>query len=36
MELIDREFVRRALPARPADGHKGTFGKVLCRKTVLY
>lgn len=28
MELIDREFVRRALPARPADGHKGTFGKV--------
>ena len=28
MELIDREFVRRALPARPADGHKGIFGKV--------
>lgn len=28
MELIDRGFVRRALPARPADGHKGTFGKV--------
>lgn len=28
MEQIDREFVRRALPARPADGHKGTFGKV--------
>ena len=28
MELIDREFVRRALPARPANGHKGTFGKV--------
>ena len=28
MELIDREFVRRALPARPAGGHKGTFGKV--------
>lgn len=28
MELIDREFVRRALPARPADGHKGAFGKV--------
>lgn len=28
MELIDREFLRRALPARPADGHKGTFGKV--------
>lgn len=28
MERIDRELVRRLLPRRRADGHKGTFGKV--------
>lgn len=28
-ELTDRETVTRTLPARPEDGHKGTFGKVL-------
>ncbi len=26
---ITVDFVRQALPARPADGHKGTFGRVL-------
>lgn len=27
--FLDNEFVRDLLPARPADGHKGTFGRVL-------
>lgn len=28
-ELIDRAYAARILPPRRADGHKGTFGKVL-------
>ena len=28
MERITREWVRRQLPRRRSDGHKGTFGKV--------
>lgn len=28
-ELTDRDMVAGILPRRPADGHKGTFGKVL-------
>jgi NAD(P)H-hydrate epimerase len=28
-ETIDATLARRLLPARPADAHKGTFGKVL-------
>lgn len=28
METITKALVRRFLPPRPADGHKGTFGKV--------
>ena len=27
--IIDRDFVRAALPRRADDGHKGTFGKLL-------
>ena len=27
---IDRDFVKNLLPARNPEGHKGTFGKVLC------
>jgi ADP-dependent NAD(P)H-hydrate dehydratase / NAD(P)H-hydrate epimerase len=27
--VIDREWVRKVLPARPLDAHKGTFGTVL-------
>jgi NAD(P)H-hydrate epimerase len=26
---LDREYVQNILPSRPADSHKGTFGKVL-------
>ncbi len=29
MFLMTSEFVRESLPARPPDGHKGTFGKAL-------
>ncbi len=29
VQLARPEFVRSLLPARPADGHKGTFGKAL-------
>lgn len=29
LRLITREFVREALPPRPPDAHKGTFGKAL-------
>ncbi len=29
LDLIDREVVRRALPKRPRDSHKGTFGHVF-------
>ena len=29
-EAIGRELVRRLLPRRDPEGHKGTFGKVLC------
>ncbi len=29
LELADGPTVRRLLPARPLDGHKGTFGKAL-------
>lgn len=29
-EPIGRELVRRLLPRREPEGHKGTFGKVLC------
>lgn len=29
VQTVDAEFVRWALPRRPADGHKGTFGKLL-------
>jgi NAD(P)H-hydrate epimerase len=29
LRMITEEFVRASLPLRPADGHKGTFGKVL-------
>lgn len=29
MELMQAEWVRDRLPARPADAHKGTFGKAL-------
>ena len=28
-QTVERDFVRAALPPRKADGHKGTFGKVL-------
>ncbi len=28
--LIDKDDVKNALPKRPPDGHKGTFGKVVC------
>lgn len=28
-KTVERDWVKRALPLRPADGHKGTFGKVL-------
>ena len=28
-QTVERDFVKAALPLRPADGHKGTFGKVL-------
>ena len=28
MTQVDRAFVRAALPCRPPEGHKGTFGKV--------
>ena len=28
-ELADAELMRRYLPERPEDGHKGTFGKVM-------
>ena len=30
MSRIDRDFVKNLLPARNPEGHKGTFGKVLC------
>ena len=30
VEPIGRELVRRLLPRRDPEGHKGTFGKVLC------
>ena len=30
MEIITGAFVRRSLPRRDPEGHKGTFGKVLC------
>ena len=30
METITGAFVRRSLPRRDPEGHKGTFGKVLC------
>ena len=29
VQTVDAEFVRWALPKRPEDGHKGTFGKLL-------
>ena len=29
MDYIDENYVRNALPARKADGHKGDFGKLL-------
>ena len=29
IQTAERDFVRQALPRRQADGHKGTFGKVL-------
>lgn len=29
IELLDRTWVKRHLPARPADANKGTFGRVL-------
>lgn len=29
LRLITNDFVREALPARPPDGHKGLFGKLL-------
>ncbi len=29
VELMDRQRLRAALPGRPADAHKGTFGRVL-------
>jgi NAD(P)H-hydrate epimerase len=28
-ETLNRDYARRLLPARPADAHKGSFGKVL-------
>ncbi|AGC69471.1 putative carbohydrate kinase-like protein [Thermoclostridium stercorarium subsp. stercorarium DSM 8532] len=28
-ELLDEDFLLRYIPERPADGHKGTFGKVM-------
>ena len=28
-QAVEREFVKAAVPRRKADGHKGTFGKVL-------
>ena len=28
-QTVERDFVRAALPPRKADGHKGTFGKVM-------
>ena len=30
MDRIDRAYVKSLLPVRDPDGHKGTFGKVLC------
>ena len=30
MDRIDRDYVKSLLPVRDPDGHKGTFGKVLC------
>ena len=30
MDCIDRTFVKNLLPRRDPQGHKGTFGKVLC------
>ena len=30
METITAAFVRRCLPQRDPEGHKGDFGKVLC------
>lgn len=30
LDLVEEARVREALPARPASGHKGTFGHVLC------
>ena len=30
METLTGAFVRRSLPRRDPEGHKGTFGKVLC------
>ena len=30
MEEITRQMVRGLLPPRDPEGHKGTFGKVLC------
>lgn len=29
LRLITEDFIRRSLPLRPPDGHKGTFGKAL-------
>ena len=33
-EPIGRELVRRLLPRRDPEGHKGTFGKVLCLSLI--
>ncbi|MCX7707485.1 MAG: NAD(P)H-hydrate dehydratase [Anaerolineae bacterium] len=29
VELVEHNYIRRWLPGRPADAHKGTFGRVL-------
>ena len=36
LEVADAEMVRAMLPARPADAHKGTFGKAMIVAGSIY
>ena len=36
LEVADLEMIRAALPARPADAHKGTFGKAMIVAGSIY